>query len=89
LEIKFCVHCSRPINKVYLYCPFCGKQQSHPVEFAQILDHSLEPLRKKEAHSCMERLGFLLGELDSLEKEVSDFLEKSPASSEDSPGNCR
>ena len=73
--LGFCAHCGGLLEKGFLFCPFCGKELAEKLCAEEILGPPLEKLAQTAAKGSLRRLDTCRAALDTMEKELNDFLE--------------
>jgi hypothetical protein len=73
-SVKFCPHCGGLLERGFLFCPYCGTQPAERPSAAQIIAPAFENLARIAAKTSLSRLDSCRRALDTLEKELDDFL---------------
>jgi RNA polymerase subunit RPABC4/transcription elongation factor Spt4 len=73
-SVRFCLDCGGLIEKGFLFCPYCGKDLTGRASAAEIIDSSFRKLAQTAAAQSMTRLDTCRRALDTLEKELDEFL---------------
>ncbi|MDR1932176.1 MAG: hypothetical protein LBQ57_05035 [Spirochaetales bacterium] len=75
-SVRFCLHCGGLLEKGFLFCPWCGQELAEKISAEQIIGPAFEELTRIAAKTSLSRLDTCLLTLDTLEKELDDFLLK-------------
>ena len=75
-SIRFCLYCGGLLEVKFLFCPYCGAELAAKPSFLQIIDPSFKKLNSVAADFSLRRLDSYETALNSLEKELDDFLLK-------------
>ncbi|MDR3200939.1 MAG: hypothetical protein LBT68_05720 [Spirochaetales bacterium] len=76
-SVRFCLHCGGLLEKGFLFCPWCGCELAVKLSAERIIDPPFEKLARIAANSSsLNRLDSCRLALDSMEKELDDFLLK-------------
>ena len=70
-SVKFCVHCGGLLEKGFLFCPYCGSELAEKPSVARVIGPPLEKLAQTAAKSRLDNCRLAL---DTMEKELNDFL---------------
>ncbi|MDR2588061.1 MAG: hypothetical protein LBC67_01420 [Spirochaetales bacterium] len=73
---RFCLHCGGLLEKNFLFCPHCGTELMVRFTPAEIVDDSFNKLECIAAQGSLGRLENCRAALDTMEKELDDFLLK-------------
>lgn len=67
-----CNHCGKTINREFLYCPWCGTENSEPDNKA-VLDNVFGQLEKKQANDRFSRVKKIETKIAELEKGLREL----------------
>ena len=73
-SVGFCSRCGGFLEKGFLFCPYCGKELEEKLCAEEVFGPPLEKLAHAVAKNSLLRLETCLASLDTLEKELDDFL---------------
>ncbi|MDR1178935.1 MAG: zinc ribbon domain-containing protein [Spirochaetales bacterium] len=73
-SVKFCPACGGLIEKGFLFCPYCGRELVVRASVSQIVDPSFNKLARAAVKKSMSRLDTCRRALDTMEKELDEFL---------------
>ena len=73
-SVKFCPLCGGLLEKGFLFCPYCGSELAERFRTADIIGPPLEKLAYTAAKTSLTRLNSCRLALDTMEKELDDFL---------------
>jgi RNA polymerase subunit RPABC4/transcription elongation factor Spt4 len=73
-SVRFCPDCGGLIEKGFLFCPYCGKEVALRASVREIIDPSFKKMAQVAAETSLNRLDSCRRALDSMEKELDEFL---------------
>ena len=73
-SVGFCAQCGGLLEKGFLFCPYCGKELAEKPCAEEVLGPAIEKLVQAAAKNSLLRLDTCREALDTLEKELDDFL---------------
>jgi len=73
-SVGFCSQCGGLLEKGFLFCPYCGRELAEKTSAEELLGPSLDKLVNVAAKNSLCRLDTCRQALNTLEKELDDFL---------------
>ena len=70
-----CNHCGKTIERDFLYCPWCGKENAEPSDKA-VLDNVFGQLEEKQASDRSSRVKKIESKIEEIERGLDGFFGK-------------
>ena len=70
--VTVCNHCSKTIQKDFIYCPWCGKENSEPSDKA-VLDNVFNQLEVKQANDRNTRVKKIETKIAEIERGLNEL----------------
>ena len=67
-----CNHCGKTIEREFLYCPWCGKENSEPSD-ARVLETVFSQLEVKQANDRLSRIKKIESKINEIEKGLDEL----------------
>jgi len=83
MEVRFCAHCNKSVERRYLYCPYCGTRQAFQGDFDALLDIGFKHLERREGKKKIEKLLKLEARLSKLEQDLEIMFSLTPVGTDD------
>jgi DNA-directed RNA polymerase subunit RPC12/RpoP len=74
--LRFCPHCGGLLERGFLFCPYCGIELLVKPSVSQIIDPPFAKIECIITNTSLRRLESCRATLDTIEKELDDFLKK-------------
>lgn len=72
--VCICNNCGKTIGKDFIYCPWCGKENTEPAD-KTVLDHVFSQLEVKQTADRNSRIKKIETRIEELERELNSFLD--------------
>ena len=72
--LTFCKYCGTLLKISFCYCPYCGNPKEEKKKLDDIINYSLQKIKKMRTQDYLHRLTRLEKILDNLEKELDSII---------------
>lgn len=73
--VTVCKYCSKTIERSFLYCPWCGRENAC-ADDSSVLDNVFRQLAEKQSDDRLSRVKKIETQIAEIEKSLDGFLKK-------------